>query len=176
MAGSPGLPYMDGMNEQKSALLREFAYDADYYAWTADQALRLRGPRPAGLDWENLAEEVESLGRSDKRAVGSALKVVLEHLLKWRFQPEKRSSSWSGSIDEHRDRISRILEDSPSLTMLPGQILDQEYRRARRKALRDSRLPPERLPTVCPFEVGEVLDSDFWPEGKGQAGPDGQLR
>lgn len=162
---------MIGMNEHKPALRSE--YETDYSAWTSDQALRLRGLKPAGLDWENLAEEVESLGKSDKRAVGSALKVVLEHLLKWRFQPEKRSSSWSDSIEGHRDRILRILDDSPSLQMLPAQVLEQEYRRARRKALRDTGLPPDRLPTSCPFAVTEVVDPNFWPVEASHSAPEG---
>jgi hypothetical protein len=150
------------MNEMKP--LRRVSYDADFAAWTAEQARHLRAVRPADLDWENLAEEVESLGRSDKRAVGSDLKVVLEHLIKWRYQPEKRSASWSDSIEEHRDRILRILEDSPSLAALPAEILEQEYRRARRKALRDMGLPLDRVPTACPFTAEQALEADFWPD------------
>jgi hypothetical protein len=143
------------MNELKSAVRNVAAYETDFSGRTADRARRLRGLRPAGLDWENLAEEVESLGRSDRRAVGGALKVVLEHLIKWRFQPDRRSSSWGDSVEEHRDRILRILEDSPSLAALPAEILEREYRRARRKALRDT--------------ASQVLDPDFWPEPEGDA-------
>ena len=75
------------MNELKPAIRHAAAYENDYSAWTAEQARHLRRSKPTGVDWENLAEEVESLGRSDKRAVGSALKIVLEHLIKWQFQP-----------------------------------------------------------------------------------------
>jgi hypothetical protein len=106
------------------------------------------------------------LGRSDKRAVGSALKVVLEHLLKWQFQPDKRSSSWSDSIEEHRDRIARILEDSPSLATLPQEILKREYPRARLKVLRDTRLAPKGIPSTCPFTAEQVLDPEFRPDGE----------
>jgi hypothetical protein len=150
------------MNEMKP--LRRVSYGADFAAWTADQAGRLRSLRPAGLDWENLAEEVESLGRSDKRAVGSDLKVLLEHLIKWRYQPDRRSASWSDSIEEHRDRILRILEDSPGLAALPAEILEEEYGWARRKALRDTGLPSERIPDDCPFSAKQALDPDFWPD------------
>jgi hypothetical protein len=160
------------MNELKSATRQASAYDVDFAAWTADQARRLRAVKPAGLDWENVAEEVESLGRSDRRAVGSALKVILEHLIKWRFQAEKRSSSWSDSIEEHRDRISRILDDSPSLAGLPEKSLEHEYRRARRKALRDTALSPESIPTTSPFTSAQALDPDFWPDAE----PDGTPR
>jgi len=151
------------MNEMKS-LRRAPSYEADFYAWTAQQAGLLRASRPPGLDWKNLAEEIESLGKSDRRAIGSALKVVLEHLIKWRFQPERRSTSWVESIEEHRDRILRILEDSPSLAPLPAEILEREYQRARRKALRDTRLSPQSVPSTSPFELKEILDPDFWPE------------
>lgn len=152
------------MNELKPAARSLAAYDTDFFAWTADQSRRLRARKPAGLDWDNLAEEVESLGRSDKRALGSALKVVLEHLIKWRFQPEKRSASWSDSIEEHRDRILRILDDSPSLAALPGETLEQEYRRARRKALRGAGLLGSDVPASSPFTAEQALDPDFWPD------------
>jgi hypothetical protein len=153
------------MSQLKSIRTEQTRYDADFAGWSAEQATQLRRLKPAGLDWNNLAEEIESLGRSDRRAIGSALKVVLEHLIKWRFQPDKRSSSWRRSIDEHRDRISRILEDSPSLRNVPGEALAAEYRRARRDALGDTGLAPRSVPVVSPFSAEEVLDPDFWPNG-----------
>lgn len=152
------------MNELKAPVRRNASYETDYYAWTADQAERLRQTRPGNIDWENVAEEVESLGRSDKRAIGSDLKVLLEHLIKWRFQPEKRTSSWSDSIEEHRDRILRIIEDSPSLAATPQDILPKEYVRARRKSLRDTKLPAKKVPESSPFTVKQVLDPEFFPD------------
>ena len=151
------------MNELKRPLRIARSYEHDFYAWTAEQARELRGTKPDRVDWENLAEEVESLGRSDKRAIGSDLKIVLEHLIMWQFQPEKRSDSWSDSIEEHRDRIVRIIEDSPSLAATPGEVLAREYRKARRKALRDTKLPQARIPAACPFTAEEVLDPEYWP-------------
>jgi hypothetical protein len=151
------------MNELKPIARKSVAFSEDYFGWTGDQARRLRAFKPADLDWQNLAEEIESLGRADRRALGSALKIVLEHLIKWRYQPGKRSDSWSDSIYEHRDRVLRILEDSPSLGNFPAEILDREYDRARRKALRDSKLAPTHVPAACPFTVTEVLNPDFWP-------------
>ncbi len=165
------------MNELKAPLRTARSYESDFYAWTADQARALRHTKPDRIDWENLAEEVESLGRSGKRAIGGDLKIVLEHLIKWKFQPEKRSDSWSDSIEEHRDRISRIIEDSPSLALVPGEILGREYRKARRKALRytekearsggaatGTKLPPGKIPAACPFTIEEALDPDFLPD------------
>lgn len=140
------------------------SYEADLNAWSADQAARLRRLKPDAIDWQNVAEEIESLGRSDKRAIGSDLKIVLEHLIKWRYQPDKRSESWRDSIEEHRDRIQRIVDDSPSLARVPAAILVAEYGKARRKALRDTKLAPAAIPAACPFPIGEVLDPDFFPE------------
>ena len=133
-----------------------------------------RGRRAALLrsDFADLVHRVNAETLSQIEVVADARRpllayaaVVLEHLIKWRYQRQKRSTSWSDSIEEHRDRILRILEDSPSLTALPGEILEQEYRRARRKALRDTGLDPDRVPTACPFTAGEALDADYWPEG-----------
>jgi hypothetical protein len=140
------------------------AYEHDFHAWTAEQARALRRTKPDHVDWESLAEEVESLGRSDKRAIGSDLKIVLEHLIKWKFQPEKRSETWTDSIEEHRDRIARIVEDSPSLASIPSDVLIREYRKARRKPSWDTKLAQARIPAACPFTIDEVLDPDFLPD------------
>jgi len=156
------------MNELKAPLRTARSYESDFYAWTADQARTLRHIKPDSIDWENLAEEVESLGRSDKRAIGSGFKIVLEHLIKWKFQPEKRSDSWSDSIEEHRDRMARIIEDSPSLASTPGEVLGREYRKAPRKALRDTKLSLGKIPAACPFTIEEVLDPDCLPDAVGR--------
>jgi hypothetical protein len=138
-------------------------YDADFYAWTNEQAQRLRLLKPEGLDWENVAEEIESLGKSDRRAIRSDLRVILEHLIKWRYQPEKRSQSWTDSIDEHRHRIRYIVEDSPSLKHVTEQFLAEDYVDARRKALKDTGLAERAVPKACPFTVEQALDPDFLP-------------
>jgi hypothetical protein len=151
------------MNEQKP-LPRSALYDADLYAWSTEQAKRLRVLKPDGLDWENVAEEIESLGRSDKRAIGSNLKVILEHLIKWRYQPQKRSKSWSGSIVEHRQRIRQLMQESPSLAQAPGELMTQAYADARRKALVATGLSERAVSKTCPFTVDQVLDEDYFPE------------
>ena len=152
------------MSDVKTPTRPAAAYEADFFAWTQDQAEKLRARGHNELDWENVAEEIESLGRSDKTAIGSNLCVVLEHLIKWRYQPDRRNDSWSDSINEHRDRIARIVEDSPSLGGLPANVLSVEYQRGRRKVLRSSGFSESQISTVCPFAIGQVLDPDFWPE------------
>jgi hypothetical protein len=150
------------MNELKPTL-PENLYDSDFYAWSGDQARRLRLLKPEGFDWANVAEEIESLGKSEKHGVASNLSVVLRHLIKWRYQPSKRSSSWIRSIDEHRDRIERSVADSPSLMGELRESLADEYRRARRSALRETRLSPSTVPETCPFSIEQVLDPDYLP-------------
>ena len=142
-------------------------YDKDFHDWAVSQARALREHRPNALDWENLADEIESLGKRDRRKVASDLNKILEHLIKWRYQPEKRKTGWRSAIREHRDRIARILADSPSLKRWPGGVLNEEYRKARAVALEDTGVPEERIPQHCPFSAKDVLDANYWPEAEG---------
>lgn len=152
------------MNEPKVITRTAAGYGEDFHAWSADQAARLRRSRPSSIDWENIAEEIESLGKRDRRKVASDLNKILEHLIKWRYQPEKRKAGWRSSIREHRDRIERIIADSPSLSALPGEALSEEYRKARDAALDDTGLSVDRIPRRCPFSIEQVLDPAYWPE------------
>ena len=154
------------MNEPKIVTRPAAGYDEDFHAWSVEQAVRLRESRPPTVDWENVAEEIESLGKRDRRAVASDLNKILEHLIKWRYQPEKRKTGWRSSIREHRDRVARILQDSPSLRRVPGEVLAEEYHKARAAALDDTGLAEERVPQRCPFSTKEVLDPSFWPEAE----------
>jgi len=138
-------------------------YDRDFFQWTAAQARVLREVRPAELDWANLAEEIESLGKSDKRSISSNLNVILVHLLKWAYQPEKRKADWKGSIVEHRDRINEVISDSSSLRRYPGSVLAREYVSARLTAAGQTGLPERILPDKCPYTIEQVLDPNFWP-------------
>src|SRR5690348_30226 len=103
------------------------AYDDDFYAWTQDQARLLRSGELSQLDVENLAEELESMGRSDRRELDSRLEVLLVHLLKWQVQTEFRSRSWSGTIREQRSRVEDLLNESPSLRRLVAQVRPALY-------------------------------------------------
>src|SRR5579863_9887806 len=91
------------------------AYDDDFFAWTEEQARLLRAGKFSHLDIENIAEELESMGRSDKREIESRLVVLMAHLLKWQVQIGFRSQSWSATIREQRERIEDLLVESPSL-------------------------------------------------------------
>jgi Domain of unknown function DUF29 len=137
-------------------------YDEDLYRWTVEQADALRRRAVNDLDYDNLAEEIESVGRSERREIRSRLKVLLIHLLKWRYQPEKRSDSWRASVSEARQRIEDVLTDSPSLRSFPTEALASAYRLAIvDEAVR--RLELLHLPEACPWTIEEVLRGDFWP-------------
>lgn len=147
-----------------SARSQSDLYERDFFEWTVTQAEELRRARPKGLDWENVAEEIESLGRSDQRSIESNLNVVLLHLLKWRQQPEKRKSGWKSSIAEHRVRIRKLIDESPSLRRFPGDVLADEYALARLRAADETGLPEAEFPESCPFTIEQVLDPNFWPD------------
>ncbi|MGD9737924.1 MAG: DUF29 domain-containing protein [Bauldia sp.] len=139
-------------------------YERDFFAWTQEQARLLRALRPAGIDWENAAEEIESLGRSDKRTIESNLAVILLHLLKWQFQEQARKPGWMSSVAEHRRRIAKLVAESPSLRRYPAVVLGEEYELARLKAADETGLPLETFPEECPYAIGDVLDPAFVPK------------
>lgn len=142
------------------------SYDHDYFAWTQAQAELLRRGDWTRPDVANLVDEVETLGRSEKREIESQLQVLLVHHLKWFFQPSGRSSGWRGTIFEQRTRIAKDLKDSPSLRAFPGKILAQEDVIARLKAARETGLPEETFPADCPFTIAEVLKERFFSDGE----------
>jgi hypothetical protein len=141
-------------------------YDDDFFAWTQATARLLREGRSSEVDMNAVAEEIESLGRSDRREVLNRLAVLIMHLLKWEMQPERRSGSWSASITEQRSRLKLILDDSPSLRACAGNFIVDAYPRAVRKAVYQMRLLRNPFSLQCPYTVAEILDADFWPESR----------
>jgi hypothetical protein len=140
------------------------AYDKDFYAWTQEQAGLLRAGKFAEVDVENLAEELDSMGRSDRREIDSRLEVLLAHLLKWQVQVTFRSQSWRGTIREQRRRIAKLLRESPSLRPVAEQLVPEAYEEARQKAANDTGLPEASFPAECPFTPEQVLADDFLPD------------
>ena len=137
-------------------------YDDDLYQWTIEQADALRRRAINELDFDNLAEEIESVGRSERREIRSRLEVLLIHLLKWHYQPERQSDSWRAPVLEARRRIEDVLADNPSLRSFPADALASAYRLATLdKAIRRLDLP--HLPEACPWAIEDVLRDDFWP-------------
>lgn len=136
-------------------------YEVDYAQWCAEQGALLRDGRLPDLDREHLAEEIESLGRSDRREIESRLKVLILHLLKLRFQPERKTTGWQSTLREQRFRIKRVLQESPSLRRYPQEVLRDEYSLARSEAAEETGLSENASPETCPFTIEEILDPSF---------------
>jgi hypothetical protein len=139
-------------------------YERDFCLWLEQQSALLREGRLSELDVANLLEEIESMGRKDRKAIKSNLAVVLSHLLKYQFQPEQRSGGWRASIIEHRQRLGDDLEESPSLAGHAETVLERAYADARARALAETGLPAKQLPRTCPYTLQQTLDLDFLPD------------
>ncbi|NEO31002.1 MAG: DUF29 domain-containing protein [Symploca sp. SIO3C6] len=141
-------------------------YETDYLRWLETTVQKLRAQDYGNVDWQNLIEEIEDLGKSERRRLESNLAVILLHLLKWEFQPEQRKGGWEASIIEHRQRLNRALKDSPSLQPYLESIFAEIYVEARKRARAETGLPLDTFPTHCPYKTTEVLDDDFLPGEK----------
>ncbi|MCF2149558.1 DUF29 domain-containing protein [Desmonostoc muscorum LEGE 12446] len=140
-------------------------YEQDFCAWVEQTAALLQSHQWDTLDLEHLIEEVVDLGKSQQRALQSALRLVLSHLLKWKYQSERRSHSWQVTITRERLNIDELLQESPSLCRFLNDIewLNTTYQRARREAMVETGLLEENIAIACPFSVNEILDLDFYP-------------
>jgi hypothetical protein len=144
-------------------------YQQDYHAWLAAQVRALRGSRLGDIDAANLAEELEDMARSTKKAVRSQLVRLMTHLLKWSIEKDFRernpsaANRWLASIRNSRDEIKDDLAESPSLTAyLPG-IFAKAYKTAINGAVEDTGLPDSAFPPQCPWSLDDVLREDFLP-------------
>ncbi|MCG8368398.1 MAG: DUF29 domain-containing protein [Pseudanabaenales cyanobacterium] len=138
-------------------------YHTDFYGWTQEQAKLLRDQQWQQLDGANLIEEIEALGRQERRELVNRLGVLLEHLLKWRHQPERRGASWQATIREQRRKIDRLLQQSPSLKPYLEEALQEGYEDAIDLAVRESGLPYEAFPENCSFTLEQMFDPKFFP-------------
>ncbi|MDJ1170112.1 DUF29 domain-containing protein [Roseofilum sp. BLCC_M154] len=141
-------------------------YDRDYSLWLATTSQLLRNRQLDRIDLEHLAEELEDMGKSEKRAIESNLEILLMHLLKYQYQPEKQTNSWRYTIYEHRKRLKKAFKDSPSLRGYFEQVFDSCYTEARTMAALETGMNRDDFPEVCPFSIAETLDSDYWPENE----------
>jgi uncharacterized protein DUF29 len=139
-------------------------YDEDFLLWTERQAALIRAGRFDLVDWENVAEEIEAMGSRERRELGTRLKVLMMHLLKWQFQPQKRSRSWRATINDQRDEIEQLLADNPSLRREIDALMRRRYRVARANAAGETGLALKALPARCPYAAEQMLDSGYFPE------------
>lgn len=150
----------------KIDLRKRTSIDDDFALWAAEQAALVRSSNFARADVENIAGELEYLGNSQHHEIESRLNVLIAHLLKWQFQPEKRSNSWKATILEQRTQIARIIRRSPSLKKHPGSVLDDEYGIGKLKASGETDLPEPIFPQTCPYSIEQILDPAFYPGSK----------
>lgn len=133
-------------------------YDTDFYAWTQQTAQAIREQRWSDLDTENLLEEIESMGSSERRAIESRLEILLTHLLKRQYQPENLTRSWDLTIKEQRLRANRLFKQNPSLRRRAEELIHDAYETARIRAARETGLYEDVFPVACPWNEEEVLN------------------
>ena len=132
-------------------------YEQDFYQWTQEQAELLKAGALSQLDVENLIEEIESMGKSQKRALISRMTVLLMHLLKWDCQPDRRSGSWKSTIITQRKEIKRLLKDNPGLKSIITEMLTETYLDAAEIASAETELPESTFPETCPYTVEHLM-------------------
>ena len=138
-------------------------YEADFHAWTQEQAMLLRNQQWSQIDLPNLIEEIESLGKQQRQELRNRLSILLGHLLKWQYQPQHRSRSWLATLRIQRLDITELLEDNPSLKPYLETVLRQAYLRGVELAVKETNLPHRTFPTECPYGLVEILDDRFYP-------------
>ncbi|MCT7951030.1 DUF29 domain-containing protein [Ancylothrix sp. C2] len=138
-------------------------YETDFYAWTQEQAQLLRNHQFDAIDLENLIEEVESLGKQERRELRNRLSILIGHLLKWEYQPERRSDSWLATIRIQRRDTLKLLKENPSLKPYLEEAVGEAYENGRDLAKLETKLAKSTFPTVCLYSFSEILDEEFYP-------------
>lgn len=139
-------------------------YEQDFYAWAMHNAELMRQGHLSEIDVEHIAEELEGMGRSERRAFVNRMAILLTHLLKWTYQPTLRSNSWRYTIKEQRRKIGRLLKDSPSLKSELDESFSEAYADAVLAAAKETGMAEEAFPPVCPFSFELAMNGDFLPE------------
>lgn len=156
------------MKRSRAAVVHEDTdvelYDSDFFAWTQRTAQQLRTGRLTEVDVRHAAEEIEDMGNRDLREVNSRLQVVLVHLLRWKWQPRRRSASWRTTLVTQRVEIDAALSDSPSLLRRVHETLGRTYAGAVKRAAAETQLPAATFPPSCPFSLDQALDTEFFPD------------
>ncbi len=141
-------------------------YNSDFLAWAEETVELLRSQQWQDIDLENLIEEIADLGKSQQHSLQSSLRLILMHLLKWKYQSDRQSHSWKITINRERLNIDEYLEESPSLRrfLSDREWINKTYQRALREAMVETNLALATFPVACPFSILEILDLDFYPQ------------
>jgi hypothetical protein len=136
-------------------------YERDFYQWTMEQSRLLALGKLDGLDLVNLVEEIESLGKQQKQELRNRLGLLIGHLLKWQYQPEKRSKSWRSTIREQRREAKLIIEENPSLKSYLEEAIRLGTSQGLDLVVRETPLDYQDLPEECPYSVEQIFDNNF---------------
>jgi predicted DNA-binding ribbon-helix-helix protein len=158
MAGRPTDSEIDLVPAEKPA---DAGYERDFYTWSLEQARLVREGRWDAVDRDNVAEEIESLGREQFNKLTSALRVLMLHMLKWEHQPALRSRSWALSIKAQRAELDDIIADNPGLKPRIGEAISRGYRKASIEAARETGLDEEKFSKTCPYTWDDIIARDF---------------
>lgn len=139
-------------------------YKSDFHAWTTQQAELLKSGQIADIDTDHLIEELESMGASERSQLQNRLRVLTGQHLKWKHQPEKRTRSWTATIEEQRLSITDLMEENPSLKSVFDEKLSKAYRLGILLAVRETNLEKGTFPKECPWKKDEILNLDFLPD------------
>ena len=142
----------------------KFLYETDFDLWLKETVNLLRKGEIEKLDIENLAKEIEDIGNNRKDALESNLLGVLQHLLKWKYQPQKRTNSWKASITEHSLRLNKAFKKSPSLNPYFEDVFAECYQDARLITAQETGLDICVFPETCPFERIDILNPQYLPK------------
>ncbi|MEO0541463.1 MAG: DUF29 domain-containing protein [Cyanobacteria bacterium P01_A01_bin.105] len=144
-------------------LSADYLYQTDFYAWTQQQAALLRDRNWHNIDLANLIEEIESLGKQQRQELRNRLGILLGHLLKWEYQPSRRSRSWLATLRVQRRDLDKLLQENPSLKPYLDEAMQVAYENARDLAMGETNLPAETFPVDCPYSINDTLAGRFYP-------------
>jgi len=139
------------------------SYDADFHQWIDEQTAALKAGRFDRLGVTHVIEELDSMRARERRELINRLSVLLAHLLKWQYQPERRCTSWRATINEQRRQLALLLEDSPSLARRLPEFLERAYPNGARAALDETGFLKSPFPESCAYGIEQILSEDFMP-------------
>jgi hypothetical protein len=165
--GSQEVPMMDDPSERSrrpDAGREPARYDRDLYSWAVEQSALLRAGRISEADALNIAEEIDDVGNEQYDKLENALRVILLHLLKWDYQPERRSRSWMLSIAVQRKHALKVLRKNPGLKPLADEAVAEAFETARLEAAGETDLELDTFPLECPYSWHDIMERPIdWP-------------
>jgi len=145
----------------RGIVMESSLYERDFYAWTLEQCQLLKVGDFERLDIVNLVEEIESLGKQQRRELEHRLGILVGHLLKWDYQPEKRRKSWRAMINIQRREMMDGLEDNPSLKAYLGEAMIEAHESGLDLVVKETPLNYRDLPAAPIYTLEQLLDPNF---------------